>query len=86
MATNWPRLGIRINTVHPNAVYDTNLWNQDILKKRAESYGLSIKSYKKNNVLNTEITSDDVAELVCTILSFPEQKEQLQTIIEAQIK
>ncbi|MDA7756429.1 bifunctional aldolase/short-chain dehydrogenase [Opitutales bacterium] len=67
-------LGIRINTVHPNAVYDTNLWNQDILKKRAEIYGLSIKSYKKNNVLNTEITSDDVAELVCTILGKPFSK------------
>lgn len=60
--------GIRLNIVHPNAVYDTNLWNKNILKKRAESYGLSIKSYKKNNVLNTEITSSDVAELVCTML------------------
>ena len=50
------------------------LWNQDILKKRAESYGLSIESYKKNNVLNTEITSDDVAELVCTMLGKPFSK------------
>ena len=60
--------GIRVNTIHPNAVYDTNLWNQDIIKKRAKSYGLSIDSYKMNNVLETEITSLDVAELVCAML------------------
>ena len=67
-------VGIRINTVHPNAVYDTNLWNQDILKKRAESYGLSIDSYKMSNVLETEITSFDVAELVCAMLGKPFSK------------
>lgn len=60
--------GIRVNVIHPNAVYDTNLWNESILKKRADSYGLSVNSYKTKNILQTEIDSSDVAELVCTML------------------
>jgi rhamnose utilization protein RhaD (predicted bifunctional aldolase and dehydrogenase)/NAD(P)-dependent dehydrogenase (short-subunit alcohol dehydrogenase family) len=32
--------GIRINTVHPNAVYDTALWTDEVLTQRAASYGL----------------------------------------------
>lgn len=57
--------GIRVNTVHPNAVFDTGIWSDDILKSRAAHYGLSVEQYKKNNLLKTEITSGDVAELVC---------------------
>lgn len=57
--------GIRVNTVHPNAVFDTGIWTDDVLAARAESYGLSVDEYKTNNMLRTEITSRDVAELVC---------------------
>ncbi len=66
--------GIRVNTNHPNAVYDTNVWDQNIIKKRAKSYGLSIDSYKMNNVLETRIISLDVAVLVCAILGKPFSK------------
>jgi enoyl-[acyl-carrier-protein] reductase (NADH) len=40
-----------------------------VLQKRASQYGLSIEDYKTNNVLKTEITSKDVATLVCTLAS-----------------
>jgi NAD(P)-dependent dehydrogenase (short-subunit alcohol dehydrogenase family) len=57
--------GIRVNVVHPNAVFDTGIWTDDVLVSRAASYGLSVEDYKKNNMLRTVVTSSDVAELVC---------------------
>ena len=57
--------GVRVNTVHPNAVFDTAIWTDDVLQSRAASYGLSIEEYKTNNLLKTEVTSRHVAELVC---------------------
>ncbi len=62
-ALEWGKDGIRINTVHPNAVFDTGLWSDEILASRAKHYGLTVEEYKKNNVLGKEITSADVAEL-----------------------
>lgn len=59
--------GIRVNMLHPNAVFDTGVWSEDVLKKRAEHYGMSVEAYKTNNVLKTEITSVDVAQLVVTM-------------------
>ena len=50
--------------IHPNAVFDTGIWSEDILNKRAENYHLSVEEYKKNNLLKTEIKSKDVAELI----------------------
>src|SRR5579859_7023714 len=63
-AMEWGADGIRVNVVHPNGVFDTGLWTDDVLQGRARSYGLSVDAYKKNNVLGVEITSRDVAELV----------------------
>lgn len=62
-ALEWGGEGIRINMLHPNAVFDTGVWTDEVLASRAESYGLSVEEYKKRNVLNTEVTSRDVAEL-----------------------
>ena len=59
--------GIRVNMLHPNAVFDTGIWTEEVLQKRASSYGLSIDEYKTNNILKTEITSADVAKLVTAI-------------------
>lgn len=59
--------GIRVNMLHPNAVFDTGIWTDEVLEKRAESYGLTIDAYKKNNILGAEITSHDVADLVVTV-------------------
>ena len=64
VALEWASSGIRVNIVHPNAVFDTGIWSEDILNKRAENYHLSVEEYKKNNLLNTEIKSVNVAELI----------------------
>jgi NAD(P)-dependent dehydrogenase (short-subunit alcohol dehydrogenase family) len=62
-ALEWGEDGIRLNTIHPNAVFDTGVWTQEVLESRATSYGLSVEAYKKKNVLRVEVTSRDVAEL-----------------------
>lgn len=62
-ALEWGGDGIRINSLHPNAVFDTGLWTEDVLKARAAHYGLSVEQYKTNNVLKVEVGSRDVAEL-----------------------
>lgn len=63
-ALEWGGDGIRINTVHPNAVFNTGIWTEEVLAARAQHYGLTVEEYKRNNVLKTEVTSVDVAELV----------------------
>jgi rhamnose utilization protein RhaD (predicted bifunctional aldolase and dehydrogenase)/NAD(P)-dependent dehydrogenase (short-subunit alcohol dehydrogenase family) len=62
-ALEWGADGIRINTLHPNAVFDTGLWTEDVLAQRAKNYGMTVEQYKTNNVLRTEVGSRDVAEL-----------------------
>ena len=59
--------GIRVNVIHPNAVFDTSIWSDDVIKERAEKYGMSVNEYKSNNLLKTEIKSDDVANLICAM-------------------
>lgn len=56
--------GIRVNTVHPNAVYDTALWSEERLAERAAHYGLSVEDYRSNNVLHREIVAADVARVI----------------------
>ncbi len=63
-ALEWGGDGIRVNIVHPNAVFDTGIWSEDVLANRAAHYGMTVEQYKTNNVLKVEVTSRDVAELV----------------------
>ncbi|MFM7190496.1 MAG: bifunctional aldolase/short-chain dehydrogenase, partial [Microcystaceae cyanobacterium] len=63
-ALEWAKDGIRLNTVHPNAVFDTGIWTEEVLAARAKHYGLTVSAYKTNNLLKVEVTSRDVAELV----------------------
>jgi rhamnose utilization protein RhaD (predicted bifunctional aldolase and dehydrogenase)/NAD(P)-dependent dehydrogenase (short-subunit alcohol dehydrogenase family) len=58
---------IRVNTIHPNAVFDTAVWTDEVLQGRAKSYGMSVDEYKANNVLHTAVTSKDVANMVCAM-------------------
>ncbi len=58
---------IRVNTIHPNAVFDTAVWTDEVLQGRAKSYGMSVDEYKANNVLRTAVTSKDVATMVCAM-------------------
>jgi rhamnose utilization protein RhaD (predicted bifunctional aldolase and dehydrogenase)/NAD(P)-dependent dehydrogenase (short-subunit alcohol dehydrogenase family) len=62
-ALEWGADRIRINSLHPNQVFDTGLWTAEVLEARAKHYGLSVEAYKANNVLRVEIKSIDVAEL-----------------------
>lgn len=59
--------GIRVNVLHPNAVFDTGIWTPEVLASRAKSYGISVDEYKRNNILKAEITSHDVAALACAM-------------------
>lgn len=63
--------GVRVNTLHPHAVFDTAIWTDEVLSNRAKAYGISVAEYKTNNVLKTEICSNDVAELVCAMAGKP---------------
>ena len=62
-ALEWSSDRIRINTLHPNAVFDTGIWTEEVLTSRAKHYGLTIDEYKTNNLLKVEVTSHHVAEL-----------------------
>jgi NAD(P)-dependent dehydrogenase (short-subunit alcohol dehydrogenase family) len=66
-ALEWGADRIRVNTVHPNAVFDTGIWTPAVLEQRAASYSLSVEVYKTNNVLKVEVTSQDVAELAAEL-------------------
>jgi rhamnose utilization protein RhaD (predicted bifunctional aldolase and dehydrogenase)/NAD(P)-dependent dehydrogenase (short-subunit alcohol dehydrogenase family) len=66
-ALEWGRDGIRVNTLHPNAVFDTGVWTEEVLASRAAAYGLSVEEYRKKNVLGVEVTSRDVAELAAEL-------------------
>ncbi len=61
--------GIRVNVVHPNAVFDTGIWKPDVLKERARRYNLTVEEYQTNNILHTNVTSADVAGVVSALLS-----------------
>ncbi|MDP6650785.1 MAG: bifunctional aldolase/short-chain dehydrogenase [Gammaproteobacteria bacterium] len=59
--------GIRVNTVHPNAVYDTAIWTDEVLTRRAAHYGMSVDEYKTANVLQQEVSSADVATAIALL-------------------
>jgi NAD(P)-dependent dehydrogenase (short-subunit alcohol dehydrogenase family) len=56
--------GIRVNVVHPNDVFDTAIWTDEVLAERARHYGMTVDEYRRRNLLRVEITSSDVAALV----------------------
>jgi rhamnose utilization protein RhaD (predicted bifunctional aldolase and dehydrogenase)/NAD(P)-dependent dehydrogenase (short-subunit alcohol dehydrogenase family) len=68
-ALEWGRERIRVNVLHPNAVFDTGLWTDEVLESRAKSYGMSVSEYKTNNVLKVEVKSSDVGELAAELCS-----------------
>jgi rhamnose utilization protein RhaD (predicted bifunctional aldolase and dehydrogenase)/NAD(P)-dependent dehydrogenase (short-subunit alcohol dehydrogenase family) len=64
----WAADGIRVNSVHPDAVFDTALWTDELLAERAARYSMSVEDYKRRNLLSIEITSADVAGVVAATL------------------
>jgi NAD(P)-dependent dehydrogenase (short-subunit alcohol dehydrogenase family) len=66
-ALEWGGDGIRINSLHPDAVFDTGIWTQEVLEARARHYGMTVQAYKTKNLLKTEGASRDVAELAAEL-------------------
>jgi len=62
------RDGIRVNVLHPNAVFDTGTFTPEVLAARATAYGLSVEEYKRNNLLGVEIVAHDVALAVAALV------------------
>jgi NAD(P)-dependent dehydrogenase (short-subunit alcohol dehydrogenase family) len=63
--------GVRVNIIHPDAVFDTKLWTPEALARSAERYGITVEEYKTRNLLKAEIKSADVGAaalaLVCDL-------------------
>ena len=59
--------GVRVNVVHPDAVFDTGLWTEEALERSAKRYGVTVEEYKTRNLLKTEIRAEDVGRLVSAI-------------------
>jgi rhamnose utilization protein RhaD (predicted bifunctional aldolase and dehydrogenase)/NAD(P)-dependent dehydrogenase (short-subunit alcohol dehydrogenase family) len=66
-ALEWAANGVRVNTLHPDAVFDTGIWTPEVLEARAKSYGMTVEQYKTKNLLHTEVRSADVAELAAEL-------------------
>jgi NAD(P)-dependent dehydrogenase (short-subunit alcohol dehydrogenase family) len=66
-ALEWAADRIRVNAVHPDAVFDTALWSDEVLRERADRYGMTVAEYKRRNLLGMEVTSALVGDLVATL-------------------
>jgi rhamnose utilization protein RhaD (predicted bifunctional aldolase and dehydrogenase)/NAD(P)-dependent dehydrogenase (short-subunit alcohol dehydrogenase family) len=68
-ALEWAPDHIRVNMVHPDAVFDTGMWTRSLLEQRASHYGVLIEEYKRRNLLGVEVTSSAVGRLVAELCS-----------------
>lgn len=66
-ALEWATDGIRVNVVHPDGVFDTGLWTEELLAARAARYGMTVEEYKRRNLLGVEVTSEGVARVVAEL-------------------
>lgn len=60
---------IRVNIVHPDAVFDTKLWTPEALQRSAERYGMTVEEYKTKNLMKVEIKSKDIGNIVSAMAS-----------------
>ncbi len=67
-ALEWAGKGVRVNVLHPDAVFDTGIWSEEVLAARAAHYGISVEEYKRKNLLGVPLESRDVAELAACVL------------------
>ena len=67
-ALEWGKDHIRVNMIHPDAIFDTGIWTEEVLKARAAHYGMTVQQYKTRNVLGVELNSHYVGELVAEML------------------
>jgi NAD(P)-dependent dehydrogenase (short-subunit alcohol dehydrogenase family) len=59
--------GIRVNILHPDAVFDTGVWTPGVIAQRARHYGLTIEEYRRRNLLGTEVRAADVGALAAAL-------------------
>jgi NAD(P)-dependent dehydrogenase (short-subunit alcohol dehydrogenase family) len=67
-ALEWGQDHIRVNQVHPDAIFDTGIWTEEVLQARAAHYGMTVQQYKTRNILGVELNSQVVGELVAEML------------------
>lgn len=60
---------VRVNIVHPDAVFDTKLWTPEALQKSAARYGMTVEEYKTKNLMKVEIKSKDIGNMVSAMAS-----------------
>ena len=63
-ALEWAADGITVNVVHPDGVFDTGLWSDELIDQRAAAYGLTSEQYRRRNLLGHELASADVGALI----------------------
>lgn len=63
-ALEWASDGITVNVVHPDGVFDTGLWSDELIDQRAAAYGLTSEQYRRRNLLGRELASADVGALI----------------------
>ncbi len=68
-ALEWGKDHIRVNLIHPDAIFDSGIWTEEVLKTRAAHYGLTVQQYKTRNVLGVELNCHYVGELVAEMLA-----------------
>ncbi len=66
-ALEWAPEGITVNVVHPDGVFDTGLWSEELIAERAASYGLTPDRYRQRNLLGRELTAADVGALIAQL-------------------
>lgn len=66
-ALEWAQDNIRVNILHPDAVFDTGIWTKEILENRAKSYGMTVEQYKTRTLLRVEVSSHDVARVAAEL-------------------
>jgi rhamnose utilization protein RhaD (predicted bifunctional aldolase and dehydrogenase)/NAD(P)-dependent dehydrogenase (short-subunit alcohol dehydrogenase family) len=59
--------GVRVNVVHPDAVFDTALWSEEALERSAARYGMTIEEYRSKSLLGKEVRSTEVASVLSAL-------------------
>ena len=68
-ALEWAPDGITVNTIHPDGVFDTGLWSDELIAERAAAYDLTPEQYRRRNLLGRELASADVGALIAQLAS-----------------
>jgi len=63
-ALEWADSGVRVNVVHPDNVFDTGLWTDELIAARAAAYGMTSDQYMRRNLLGVDVTAAQIATAV----------------------